>query len=393
MIKDAQRPVLTLPIWLLVVMAIVSVWAVPVHAQTGDDPPTVTIVKTADELTEGSSALVYRLEADPAPSEDLLVRLELEQVGSSVIPALVGRFNLTIPAGQSTLDFGIPTINDATDDADGSMTLSINTFGTTYQVGDGGSATVTIVDDDEPITYTFADLDGQPTGPEIMVYESVGTFLIQIVATVDGGRSPGAYQLDGATYLGLPLTGSSTADTATGGEDYRPISANVLSTAFLRQESGDFVARSSLAISIIDDDRDEGVSEQFELTLEPGTGADHSLLTLPSEPLRIVIIDDDPADQPGTVFFNWTQPHEGRRFPAYLSDPDSDLSDKAWQWSRADTDDGPFTVIDGATDSDYTPQSSDVGKYLKVTVTYSDGHGTGKSAEAVSQRPVRRRGC
>ncbi|MDE0603528.1 MAG: hypothetical protein OXI18_03905 [bacterium] len=104
-------------------------------------------------------------------------------------------------------------------------------------------------------------------------------------------------------------------------------------------------------------------------------------------------LEADPADRPGTVFFNWTQPREGRRFPAYLSDPDSDLSDKAWQWSRADTDDGPFTVIDGATDSDYTPQSSDVGKYLKVTVTYSDGHGTGKSAEAVSQRPVRRRGC
>ena len=114
-------------------------------------------------------------------------------------------------------------------------------------------------------------------------------------------------------------------------------------------------------------------------------------MTLPSQPLRIVITDDDAADQPGTVSFNRTQPRVGWRFTATLSD--GEISNKTWEWSRADSAGGPFTIISGATGSTYTPRSSDVGKYLKATVTYTDARGTGKSATAVSQRPVRRRGC
>lgn len=323
------------------------------------------------------------------------MRLELEQVGSSVVPALVGRLNLTIPASQSTLDFGISTFNDAVDDPEGSMTISVRTFGTTYRVGDDNSATVTIVDDDEPITCAFVDSDGQPTGSEIVVDESVGTLRIQVRATVDGGRTPGTYQSDGITYSGLPFTATSFADTAAPGEDYRPLSVSVLSRAwaFELQESGDFVAHSAFAITIIDDDLDEGASEQFELTLEPGAGADSSLFTFPSEPLRIVITDDDPADLPGSVTFNRTQPRVGWRFQATLSDPDGDLSDKTWAWSRSNRADGPFTVISGATSSQYTPRSGDVGKYLRATVTYTYAHGSDKSSTAVSRRPVRRRGC
>ena len=50
---------------------------------------------------------------------------------------------------------------------------------------------------------------------------------------------------------------------------------------------------------------------------------------------------------------------------------------------------GAFSAINGATESSYTPASSDVGMYLQVAVAYSDGHGPGKRAEAASSDPVR----
>ena len=392
MTNDARRPAPLLPAGLLIVLAMMWVLAVPAYAQTEDDPdqepPTVTILNTSDQLREGSSSLVYRLVADPAPSEELLVQLELEQVGSSVIPGLVGIFNLTIPAGQSTLDFGIPTINDAIDDADGSMTLSIRTLGTNYQVGDDNSATVAIVDDDEPINLEFLD------GEELEVAENAGIVEVSISATVDGGQLPGTYEAGGRIYAGQQFSISTDSGTAASPDDYSVISqiVNLPRSSFTLKESGDYVATHVIEVTI-NDDEDEEVSEQFELKLERPPGTDPELLTLPSQHLRIVINDDDAANQPGTVSFNRTQPRVGWRFTATLSDPDGEISNKTWEWSRADSAGGPFTDISGATESTYTPRSSDVGKYLKATVTYTDARGTGESATAVSQRPVRRRGC
>ena len=66
----------------------------------------------------------------------------------------------------------------------------------------------------------------------------------------------------------------------------------------------------------------------------------------------------EPADRPGTVFFNWWEPKEGRSSPAFLSDADSDLRDQRWQWSHSDTQDGPFIPIDGAIWSSYTPRAA-----------------------------------
>ena len=69
---------------------------------------------------------------------------------------------------------------------------------------------------------------------------------------------------------------------------------------------------------------------------------------------------------------------------------DSDgFADARWQWSRGATPTGAFSAINGATESSYTPTSSDVGMYLQVAVTYSDGHGPGKRAAAASSDPVR----
>ena len=69
MTSKAQKSAQRIPLAVLSVLAMMSVLAVPAHAQTEDDPdqepPTVTILNTSDQLREGSSSLVYRLGVVP----------------------------------------------------------------------------------------------------------------------------------------------------------------------------------------------------------------------------------------------------------------------------------------------------------------------------------------
>ena len=72
--------------------------------------------------------------------------------------------------------------------------------------------------------------------------------------------------------------------------------------------------------------------------------------------------------------------------------------DAAWQWYRSSSSNGPWTEIEGTTDDpsntkDYTPGADDVGRYLRATATYKDGHsgsdGDDKTAHGISDNAVR----
>ena len=93
-------------------------------------------------------------------------------------------------------------------------------------------------------------------------------------------------------------------------------------------------------------------------------------------------------DRAGSVTLSSALPRVGEILRAELHDSDG-FADARWQWSRGVTPTGAFSAINGATESSYTPASSDVGMYLQVAVAYSDGHGPGKRAEAASSDPVR----
>ena len=92
-------------------------------------------------------------------------------------------------------------------------------------------------------------------------------------------------------------------------------------------------------------------------------------------------------DEDGAVTLTDERPVVDTALTATLDDPDR-ASGTTWQWARADSASGTFTDIGGATTSSYTPSTGDVGKYLQATASYTDGHGTGKSAQAVSANPV-----
>ncbi len=65
---------------------------------------------------------------------------------------------------------------------------------------------------------------------------------------------------------------------------------------------------------------------------------------------------------------------------AGLGDPDGGISGESWQWQSSDGGNISWSDIAGAASSRYTPAEADVGRLLRASVTYADGHGGGKGA-------------
>ena len=88
------------------------------------------------------------------------------------------------------------------------------------------------------------------------------------------------------------------------------------------------------------------------------------------------------AEDDGVVTLSPMAPSVDAEITATLTDEDGDIIGTTWQWSRSTTiDDGSFTDIDTATSMTYTPvEADDVGYYLRATASYTDGHGSGKTA-------------
>ena len=104
-------------------------------------------------------------------------------------------------------------------------------------------------------------------------------------------------------------------------------------------------------------------------------------------------------DEPATLTLSNRQPVDGVEITATLTDEDStqanggDLTSLEWQWARGSSRTGSFTDIEtadanGAETDAYTPGSSDVNHYLRVTVTYTDPQGSAKEKPAVSAYKV-----
>ena len=94
------------------------------------------------------------------------------------------------------------------------------------------------------------------------------------------------------------------------------------------------------------------------------------------------------VDEAGTVTLPPEEPVVDTALTATLSDPDGDITGTTWQWARTMDMAAGWDDIPGATDAAYTPVATDDGYYLRATASYTDGHGSGKTAMAVSDYAV-----
>ena len=185
-------------------------------------PPDPEVSVTAGSgITEGADA-AFTVTADPAPSAPLTVDVTVAQSGDFGVAA--GARQVTIPTtGSVTL--AVATANDSTDEADGSVTVTLDT-GTGYTVSQtAAAATVAVADDDDS-----APPPPPPTDPEISITAGSGitegndatftvtadpapaaplTVDVTVAQSGDYGVAPGSYTVT------VPTSGTATLTVAT----------------------------------------------------------------------------------------------------------------------------------------------------------------------------------
>ena len=94
-------------------------------------------------------------------------------------------------------------------------------------------------------------------------------------------------------------------------------------------------------------------------------------------------------EEMGTVTLSPMAPSVDTEITADLVDEDGGITGTTWQWAKhAAPTDGSMPADDsagwmditGETSMTYTPVAADVGYYLRATASYTDGHGSGKTA-------------
>ena len=133
----------------------------------------------------------------------------------------------------------------------------------------------------------------------------------------------------------------------------------------LNASTGEITVKSGASIDY------EGGKRSYSLTVTVTDAEDSSEATVP---MSITVIN---VDEPGTVTLSQATPGVGSALRPTLDDPDGWVVLFKVQWSRADTADGPFTLlnfryISSLRKASYTPETADEGKFLKVTLFYID---------------------
>ena len=95
------------------------------------------------------------------------------------------------------------------------------------------------------------------------------------------------------------------------------------------------------------------------------------------------------VNEDGVVTLSQLQPQVDTAVTASLDDPDGMVSGLTWKWDISNDGSSGWAAITGGTTASYTPVAQDVGKFLRVTASYSDGEGAGKTAQAAAPNVVR----
>ncbi len=315
-------------------------------------PLTVTYGDSTYSASEGGAAatLTVRLSAEA----EQLVKIPITRDPAS------GDYTVTWPGVEDTLSFSGSTTSQsftvtATEDDDEDDETVLVGFGALperVEAGTPASATVTLVDDtDHPGTVRLST-----SSPE------VGQRMTATLTDVDGGLEAVAWQWQRRADAGsawVPIERSPRYPIVDLSR-YTPVAA------------------------------DRGKQLRATVGYTDGHGPDKSAQSAATSAVR-------PADTPGTVRLSTASPQVDRELTATLVDEDGYLRDISWRWERRSGPGSAWRDIERPDDrfphadlSRYTPSSSEAGQQLRATVSYTDGHGPGKSAQSGETDPVQR---
>ena len=227
-----------------------------------DPDPEITI-SGGSGITEGGTAS-FTISASPAPDSAITVNIGVSQSGNWGASGAA-----TVSVNSATTTYTIATGDDQVDEADGSVTATVQS-GTGYTVGTTSTATVTVADDDDP-----------PATPEITISGGSGiteggsaTFTISAspvpasAITVNIGVSEsGDWDATGAATVSVN-SATTTYTIATGDDQVDEADGSV--TATVQSGAGYTVGTASSATVTVADDDDPPATP--EITISGGSG-------------------------------------------------------------------------------------------------------------------------
>ena len=208
-------------------------------------PPAPQVTVTAGPAVDEGGHAVFTIAASPPAAGTVSVRYTVTQNGQFVASGQLGSGKTRSLSGAAAT-ISVPTLNDSTDEADGSVTVTL-TAGSGYVVGSPSSATVTVRDDDVP-TAQFASAASTAA-------ESAGTRNVTVRLVPAPAQS---------TTVSYALSG-----TAVRGSDYT-ISGVTSNTGSVTVGTS---GTATIPVAVTDDSAPES-AETVILTLTGGAGYD-----------------------------------------------------------------------------------------------------------------------
>ena len=234
-------------------------------------PPAVSITAAAASVTEGGAAS-FTVSADRAPDADLTVTLSVtEAAGSDHVAADdEGTATVTIAKGTTEAVFPVATVDDAVDEPDGSVTVSV-ADGDGYTVSSSrGAATVSVSDDDAAATGPVLSVDDATERESGQRY---GNSLMEFTVRLSAAAAQ-TVRVRASTRVSSPVS-------ARPKEDYWPLRSELV-----RFYPGQ--TEKTVWVSIYNDSHDED-PETFEVVLSDADGA-----TIGDGVAVGTIVNDDP---------------------------------------------------------------------------------------------------
>ena len=184
---------------------------------------------------------------------------------------------------------------------------------------------------------------------------------------------------------GLSISGQTSVSYAEGGmDDVETYTASGPDAAMATwslsgDDAGDFTFQGGVlsfkSSPNYEDPADADTNNVYMVTMV----AEDTMDNMASKDVMVTVTN---VDDPGTVTLSTMRAAVDTEITATVDDPDGMVSGESWQWERS-MDGTDFGRITGETSDSYTPVAEDDGGYyLRATVRYTDGEGSGKSAES-----------
>ncbi len=231
-------------------------WSEPAVASDGTQVTPKLSVRGEAAVTEGETAR-FTVTAFPPPVDPITINYTVTQQGDFVASGDLGQKHdndglIMDDTGRAVIT--VPTVQDEVDEANGSVTVTLNN-GDGYTVSSAGSGSVTVLDDETSTAYF-----GQVSCPDCgeTVGEDVG------VANVEVTVWPAP-----ATDLAINYTIDTTVtDAATPGDDFR-INGSGRASGSVTVRAGE--SKVNIPVQVIDDPDSEN-AEEVVITIADGEG-------------------------------------------------------------------------------------------------------------------------